>query len=64
MKVRMSKLLVIISISASAVMLLNSCATDNTPKPPHEQRRLSTIPQNRPESWEGGSPFGGFGQSR
>jgi len=62
MKMRWIKLLVIVSLSGSVLMSLVGCATDSTPKPPHE--RMSTIPQNRPESWEGGAPFGGFGQSR
>ncbi|NOY00334.1 MAG: hypothetical protein GXP30_11450 [Verrucomicrobia bacterium] len=62
MKTRQAKLFILASVAACGLMSLSSCATDKTPKPPHE--RISTIPQNQPESWEGGSPFGGFGQSR
>lgn len=64
MNTRAANFFVIASISGYILMSLTSCATDSTPKPPHAQRQISTMPQNMPESWEGGSPFGGFGQSR
>jgi hypothetical protein len=34
-----------------------SCATDDQPKDPN---KVSTIPWNRPEKWEGQGPLGGF----
>ena len=36
----------------------SSCATDV----PQESDRVSTIPWNRPEKWEGQGPLGGFNQ--
>ena len=41
---------------ASMLVLLPSCA-ENQPKDPN---RVSTIPWNRPENWEGQGPLGGF----
>ncbi len=42
-------------------LVLASCATDKTPKPPRE--RISTIPQSIPESWEGTGGLGGMPQT-
>jgi hypothetical protein len=42
---------------AAAALLLAGCAKDE-PKPDSE--RVSTIPWNRPEKWEGQGMLGGF----
>jgi hypothetical protein len=39
------------------VTLLTSCASDE----PEDPNRVSTIPWNRPEKWEGQGPLGGIG---
>ena len=38
------------------LVLLPSCAEDK----PADPNRVSTIPWNRPEKWEGQGPLGGF----
>jgi hypothetical protein len=38
------------------LMTLVGCATDESADP----NRVSTIPWNRPEKWEGQGPLGGF----
>jgi hypothetical protein len=42
------------------LVILCGCAPE-TP-PPQSQDRVSTIPWNRPERWEGQGPLGGFNQ--
>ena len=39
------------------LVLLTACAHDEQPADPN---RVSTIPWNRPEKWEGQGPLGGF----
>ena len=41
---------------AALTVLLSSCAADK----PQDPNRVSTIPWNRPEKWEGQGPLGGF----
>ncbi len=41
---------------AALLVLLPACA-ESQPKDPN---RVSTIPWNRPEKWEGQGPLGGF----
>ena len=43
---------------ASCALLFPSCADDRANDP----NRVSTIPWNRPEQWEGQGPLGGFNQ--
>ena len=52
------KMVRVLTLLALAIMLvvLPSCA-DDKPKDPN---RVSTIPWNRPEKWEGQGPLGGF----
>lgn len=38
-------------------ILFSGCASSDTPEDPN---RVSTIPHNRPERWEGQGPLGGF----
>ena len=40
------------------LLFLSSCA--DTPTQPQDPNRVSTIPWNRPEKWEGQGPLGGF----
>lgn len=39
-----------------ALVLMTSCASDV----PEDPNRVSTIPWNRPEKWEGQGPMGGM----
>ena len=41
---------------AATAYLLGGCASDKQDDP----NRVSTIPWNRPEKWEGQGPLGGF----
>lgn len=41
---------------AGLLVLLSSCAETQ----PQDPNRVSTIPWNRPEKWEGQGPLGGF----
>ena len=41
---------------AVLLVLLPSCESDK----PKDPNRVSTIPWNRPEKWEGQGPLGGF----
>ena len=41
---------------AGMLILLPSCAESQ----PQDPNRVSTIPWNRPEKWEGQGPLGGF----
>lgn len=43
---------------AALVIFGTSCATNEGPKPPRE--RISQLPQNLPQSWEGQSQLGGM----
>jgi hypothetical protein len=40
----------------SAALIMCGCATDQ----PEDPNRVSTMPWNRPERWEGQGPLGGF----
>lgn len=42
--------------AAAVVVLMSACATDEQEDP----NRVSTIPWNRPEKWEGAGPLGGM----
>lgn len=43
---------------AALAIFGTSCATNEGPKPPRE--RISQLPQNLPQSWEGQSQLGGM----
>jgi hypothetical protein len=43
-------------LAAAAVLFLSSCESDK----PEDPNRVSTIPWNRPEKWEGQGPMGGM----
>jgi hypothetical protein len=43
-------------LTAAVLVLLPSCASDE----PEDPDRVSTIPWNRPEKWEGQGPLGGI----
>lgn len=46
-------------IAAGAILLgTSSCVTNEGPQPPRE--RISSLPQNLPQSWEGQSQLGGM----
>jgi hypothetical protein len=45
-----------ILLVAAAAILVTSCASDD----PSDPNRVSTIPWNRPEKWEGQGPMGGM----
>ncbi len=51
----MLRLLTLLAL-AVLLALLPSCAEDQ----PKDPNRVSTIPWNRPEKWEGQGPLGGF----
>ena len=42
--------------AAIVFVLLSACASDQ----PEDPNRVSTIPWNRPEKWEGQGPMGGM----
>lgn len=44
-------------LAAAAAALMTACASSNQPEDPN---RVSTIPWNRPEKWEGQGPMGGM----
>jgi outer membrane biogenesis lipoprotein LolB len=44
-------------LAAFAIVLLPACASTEQEDP----NRVSTIPWNRPEKWEGQGPMGGMG---
>ena len=48
--------LVALLFLAGMLILLPSCAETQ----PQDPNRVSTIPWNRPEKWEGQGPLGGF----
>ena len=52
----MSRSLTLFLLLAATLVLLPSCAVDQ----PKDPNRVSTIPWNRPEKWEGQGPLGGF----
>jgi hypothetical protein len=41
----------------AGVLFVGGCATDSQPKDPD---RVSSIPWNRPQTWEGQGPLGGM----
>lgn len=43
-------------LGAMAPLIFTSCASDQ----PEDPNRVSTIPWNRPEKWEGQGPLGGM----
>ncbi len=43
-------------VLAALLVFLPACANDE----PQDPNRVSTIPWNRPEKWEGQGPLGGF----
>ena len=47
-------------LAVAALVLLPSCASDK----PDDANRVSTIPWNRPEKWEGQGPLGGMLQQQ
>ncbi len=51
-------LLVLIAASS---FFITGCATDSQPSDPN---RVSSIPWNRPEKWEGQGPMGGMMNTR
>ena len=51
----MLRLVALLSL-AGMLILLPSCAEPQ----PQDPNRVSTIPWNRPEKWEGQGPLGGF----
>ena len=52
------KLVVSASLAIALVTFGASCAHNDGPKPPRE--RISQMPQNLPQSWEGQSQLGGM----
>ena len=48
----------IIAASIGLVAFGTSCASKDGPQPPRE--RISSLPQNLPQSWEGQSQLGGM----
>lgn len=56
--IRFSALLLI----AFGLLSLSGCATDTARQ--DDPNRVSTIPWNRPEKWEGQGPLGGMMNSR
>ena len=51
--------LVLLTILAGIVIALAGCATNDRPQDPD---RVSSIPWNKPQPWEGQGPFGGLMQ--
>ena len=49
---------VAVALSAALITLGTGCASNQGPKPPRE--RISSLPQNLPQSWEGQSQMGGM----
>ncbi len=46
-------------LAVGGILLTNiGCVTNEGPKPPRE--RISSLPQNLPQSWEGQSQMGGM----
>lgn len=50
-----------IALAVSLLALGTGCATSSGPKPPRE--RISNLPQNLPQAWEGQSRLGGMPMS-
>jgi len=51
--------LLVLAVSAAAIVVTSSCQTlDKEPEPEREQ--LSSMPHNKPESWEGQAGMPGF----
>jgi hypothetical protein len=48
--------ILVLLLAAAILVLLPSCASDQ----PEDPNRVSTIPWNRPEKWEGQGPLGGM----
>ena len=44
----------------AASVLLGACESDKPADKPDDSNRVSNIPWNRPESWEGQGPMGGM----
>lgn len=60
----MSTRLFAFSVLALGLATLSGCATpDSKPKPPvnPDKEKVSTIPWNKPASWEGQGQLGGMG---
>jgi hypothetical protein len=55
---RIARLFTALILVAGIATLGTSCATNDGPKPPRE--RISSLPQNLPQSWEGQSRLGGM----
>ena len=51
--------LILLAISFGITLGLGGCATSDQQKDPD---RVTSIPWNRPERWEGQGPFGGLTQ--
>lgn len=51
----LTRILVLLLAAATSVIFA-SCASDQ----PEDPNRVSTIPWNRPEKWEGQGPLGGM----
>lgn len=47
-----------VALSAALITLGTGCASNQGPTPPRE--RISSLPQNLPQSWEGQSQMGGM----
>ncbi|MCE9610791.1 MAG: hypothetical protein K8R23_11410 [Chthoniobacter sp.] len=48
--------LIVLLLGGGIVVFLSACAGTE----PQDPNRVSTIPWNRPEKWEGQGPLGGF----
>lgn len=57
--VPMKRVLTLLIVLAGAVFLPGCASTG-----PEDPNRVSTIPWNHPQQWEGQGPLGGFNQSR
>jgi hypothetical protein len=53
----MSRILCIL-LAAAATILVTACSSDSDQQ--SDPNRVSTIPWNRPEKWEGQGPMGGM----
>jgi outer membrane lipoprotein SlyB len=54
-------------VSIAAVTFSGCATTDSNSKPPpprSDKERVSNLPWNRPQSWEGGGTLGGMGLGR
>lgn len=48
--------LIVLLLAGGIMVFLSACAGTE----PQDPNRVSTIPWNRPEKWEGQGPLGGF----